>query len=249
MVVVPGTFTLKLAPPEGHQLPPGYSRKPPGFSPRSCWEPGRGPRPLSCREALNLASESGPDSWVGMWSREGLSRSQRAHCAWGACVIPPPVLTLFLFLQSGGGSVPPMKVVTPGTSRLKAAQGQAGSPDKGKHGKQRAEYMRIQAQQQVSLGTTGAGPGPHPDPLPLPTGSAVCWPSLASIPVTTFLPAAQRGPPCQDCPTGPLSHLLLPLSSPSAQDLVLSQMAPFSEGPSLRTREGCLLSRSWTRPC
>ncbi|XP_069399380.1 SRC kinase signaling inhibitor 1 isoform X8 [Ovis canadensis] len=50
--------------------------------------------------------------------------------------------------QSGGGSVPPMKVVTPGASRLKAAQGQAGSPDKGKHGKQRAEYMRIQAQQQ-----------------------------------------------------------------------------------------------------
>ncbi|EPY87180.1 cas-associated protein-like protein [Camelus ferus] len=52
--------------------------------------------------------------------------------------------------QSGGGSVPPMKVVTPGASRLKAAQGQAGSPDKGKHGKQRAEYMRIQAQQQSS---------------------------------------------------------------------------------------------------
>uniref|UniRef100_A0A8C5JUX5 SRC kinase signaling inhibitor 1 n=1 Tax=Jaculus jaculus TaxID=51337 RepID=A0A8C5JUX5_JACJA len=52
-------------------------------------------------------------------------------------------------LESGGGSVPPMKVVTPGASRLKAAQGPAGSPDKGKHGKQRAEYMRIQAQQQV----------------------------------------------------------------------------------------------------
>nr|XP_035157308.1 SRC kinase signaling inhibitor 1 isoform X14 [Callithrix jacchus] len=53
-------------------------------------------------------------------------------------------------LESGGGSVPPMKVVTPGASRLKAAQGQAGSPDKSKHGKQRAEYMRIQAQQQES---------------------------------------------------------------------------------------------------
>ncbi|XP_077827537.1 SRC kinase signaling inhibitor 1 isoform X35 [Macaca mulatta] len=51
-------------------------------------------------------------------------------------------------LESGGGSVPPMKVVTPGASRLKAAQGQVGSPDKSKHGKQRAEYMRIQAQQQ-----------------------------------------------------------------------------------------------------
>ncbi|KAF6299818.1 SRC kinase signaling inhibitor 1 [Rhinolophus ferrumequinum] len=52
--------------------------------------------------------------------------------------------------KSGGGSVPPMKVVTPGASRLKAAQSQAGSPDKGKHGKQRAEYMRIQAQQQAT---------------------------------------------------------------------------------------------------
>ncbi|XP_031790123.1 SRC kinase signaling inhibitor 1 isoform X5 [Piliocolobus tephrosceles] len=58
---------------------------------------------------------------------------------------PPP---LPLSPQSGGGSVPPMKVVTPGASRLKAAQGQVGSPDKSKHGKQRAEYMRIQAQQQ-----------------------------------------------------------------------------------------------------
>uniref|UniRef100_A0A8D0U665 Actin interacting protein 3-like C-terminal domain-containing protein n=1 Tax=Sus scrofa TaxID=9823 RepID=A0A8D0U665_PIG len=53
-------------------------------------------------------------------------------------------------LESGGGSVPPMKVVTPGASRLKAAQGQASSPDKGKHSKQRAEYMRIQAQQQAT---------------------------------------------------------------------------------------------------
>lgn len=63
-----------------------------------------------------------------------------------------PVPTLFFFLQSG---VPPMKVVTPGASRLKATQGQAGSPDKGKHGKQRAEYMRIQAQQQVGRACAG----------------------------------------------------------------------------------------------
>ncbi|XP_008060784.1 SRC kinase signaling inhibitor 1 [Carlito syrichta] len=55
--------------------------------------------------------------------------------------------------KSGGGSVPPMKVVTPGASRLKAVQGQAGSPDKGKHGKQRAEYMRIQAQQFQCFGS------------------------------------------------------------------------------------------------
>lgn len=49
--------------------------------------------------------------------------------------------------------MPPMKVVTPGASRLKATQGPAGSPDKGKHSKQRAEYMRIQAQQQVRVGS------------------------------------------------------------------------------------------------
>ncbi|NXR23349.1 SRCN1 inhibitor, partial [Cinclus mexicanus] len=49
-------------------------------------------------------------------------------------------------LQSGGVSIPAMKVVNP-TSRLK--QGQQGSPDKGKHIKQRMEYMRIQGQQQV----------------------------------------------------------------------------------------------------
>lgn len=92
-------------------------------------------------------------------------------------MIPSPTLTLFLFVQSGGGSVPPMKVVTPGASRLKAVQGQAGSPDKGKHGKQRAEYMRIQAQQQVSLGKGRRGAGgvrraaPHTDPTPHLTSS------------------------------------------------------------------------------
>ncbi|EPQ05070.1 SRC kinase signaling inhibitor 1 [Myotis brandtii] len=62
----------------------------------------------------------------------------------------PPRPKVAASSPSGGGSVPPMKVVTPGASRLKAAQGQAGSPDKGKHGKQRAEYMRIQAQQQAT---------------------------------------------------------------------------------------------------
>ncbi|NXB52253.1 SRCN1 inhibitor, partial [Leucopsar rothschildi] len=49
--------------------------------------------------------------------------------------------------QSGGVSIPAMKVVNP-ASRLK--QGQQGSPDKGKHIKQRMEYVRIQqGQQQV----------------------------------------------------------------------------------------------------
>jgi len=49
--------------------------------------------------------------------------------------------------QSGGVSIPPMKMVNP-ASRLK--QSQQGSPDKGKHIKQRMEYMRIQGQQQVA---------------------------------------------------------------------------------------------------
>ncbi|NXC75011.1 SRCN1 inhibitor, partial [Anhinga anhinga] len=48
--------------------------------------------------------------------------------------------------QSGGVSIPAMKVVNP-ASRLK--QTQQGSPDKSKHIKQRMEYMRIQGQQQV----------------------------------------------------------------------------------------------------
>ncbi|NXW83571.1 SRCN1 inhibitor, partial [Alopecoenas beccarii] len=48
--------------------------------------------------------------------------------------------------QSGGVSIPAMKVVNP-ASRLK--QSQQGSPDKGKHVKPRMEYMRIQGQQQV----------------------------------------------------------------------------------------------------
>uniref|UniRef100_A0A8U8BUL7 Uncharacterized protein n=1 Tax=Geospiza parvula TaxID=87175 RepID=A0A8U8BUL7_GEOPR len=53
----------------------------------------------------------------------------------------------FVSRQSGGVSIPAMKVVNP-ASRLK--QGQQGSPDKGKHIKQRMEYMRIQGQQQAT---------------------------------------------------------------------------------------------------
>lgn len=132
-------------------------------------------------------------------------------------MIPSPTLTLFLFVQSGGGSVPPMKVVTPGASRLKAAQGQAGSPDKSKHGKQRAEYMRIQAQQQVSLGKgrQGAGGGaqgrpphrPHPPPHLQPPAvlytPAGCWLSPASIPVTTLLRLSREVLPARTTPPVP----------------------------------------------
>uniref|UniRef100_A0A8C8BE74 SRC kinase signaling inhibitor 1 n=1 Tax=Otus sunia TaxID=257818 RepID=A0A8C8BE74_9STRI len=50
-------------------------------------------------------------------------------------------------LESGGVSIPAMKVVNP-ASRLK--QSPQGSPDKSKHIKQRMEYMRIQGQQQAA---------------------------------------------------------------------------------------------------
>ncbi|XP_019363276.1 PREDICTED: SRC kinase signaling inhibitor 1 [Gavialis gangeticus] len=50
-------------------------------------------------------------------------------------------------LESGGVSIPAMKMVNP-ASRLK--QSQQGSPDKSKHIKQRMEYMRIQGQQQAA---------------------------------------------------------------------------------------------------
>ncbi|NXT76024.1 SRCN1 inhibitor, partial [Zapornia atra] len=61
-------------------------------------------------------------------------------------LLPKPQLPLST-PQSGGVSIPAMKVVNP-ASRLK--QGQQGSPDKSKHIKQRMEYMRIQGQQQVA---------------------------------------------------------------------------------------------------
>ncbi|NXJ86674.1 SRCN1 inhibitor, partial [Trogon melanurus] len=61
-------------------------------------------------------------------------------------LLPKPQLPLDT-PQSGGVSIPAMKVVNP-ASRLKQSQ-QQGSPDKSKHIKQRMEYMRIQGQQQV----------------------------------------------------------------------------------------------------
>ncbi|KAM7081908.1 LOW QUALITY PROTEIN: SRC kinase signaling inhibitor 1 [Ciconia maguari] len=61
-------------------------------------------------------------------------------------LLPKPQLPLDT-PQSGGVSIPAMKVVNP-ASRLK--QSQQGSPDKSKHIKQRMEYMRIQGQQQAA---------------------------------------------------------------------------------------------------
>ncbi|XP_042643071.1 SRC kinase signaling inhibitor 1 isoform X13 [Tyto alba] len=74
-------------------------------------------------------------------------------------------------LESGGVSIPAMKVVNP-ASRLK--QSQQGSPDKSKHIKQRMEYMRIQGQQQssqsftppVSPASSKEDAGQRPTPLP-----------------------------------------------------------------------------------
>ncbi|CAM9798753.1 unnamed protein product [Bubo scandiacus] len=61
-------------------------------------------------------------------------------------LLPKPQLPLDT-PQSGGVSIPAMKVVNP-ASRLK--QSPQGSPDKSKHIKQRMEYMRIQGQQQAA---------------------------------------------------------------------------------------------------
>ncbi|XP_015741386.1 SRC kinase signaling inhibitor 1 isoform X3 [Coturnix japonica] len=77
--------------------------------------------------------------------------------------------------QSGGVSIPPMKMVNP-ASRLK--QSQQGSPDKSKHIKQRMEYMRIQGQQQASR------PSKDPNetsPAEKPTSGRTSIPVLTSF--------------------------------------------------------------------
>ncbi|KAG9474052.1 hypothetical protein GDO78_004380 [Eleutherodactylus coqui] len=51
-------------------------------------------------------------------------------------------------LESGGMSIPPMKMVNPVGSRLKSVQQSSGDKSN-KHSKQRMEYMRIQGHQQV----------------------------------------------------------------------------------------------------
>nr|XP_054402290.1 SRC kinase signaling inhibitor 1 isoform X7 [Pongo abelii] len=136
--------------------------------------------------------------------------------------------------KSGGGSVPPMKVVTPGASRLKAAQGQAGSPDKSKHGKQRAEYMRIQAQQQEfphsdtedsTAGSWRRGERASEFVTPAaPTSGSLLRPGLPwgaeggfcgpLLPATLFLsPLPSSSSQGSACYSGPHSHPGLPLSS------------------------------------
>ncbi|XP_069916873.1 SRC kinase signaling inhibitor 1 isoform X4 [Oryctolagus cuniculus] len=102
--------------------------------------------------------------------------------------------------QSGGGGVPPMKVVTPGASRLKAAQAQAGSPDKSKHGRQRAEYLRTQAPQQATKPPKEMS-GSNESSSPVsekPSASRTSIPVLTSFgapaPASTALPAFPQPP-------------------------------------------------------
>lgn len=72
--MLPGTLALEVAPPGGHQLSLGYSRKLPKNSHSGAvGNLAGGPCPLSCRGALNLASEcGGPGSpGQGCGAREG----------------------------------------------------------------------------------------------------------------------------------------------------------------------------------
>ncbi|XP_036612016.1 SRC kinase signaling inhibitor 1 [Trichosurus vulpecula] len=117
------------------------------------------PQAQSEKDPLGLDSEERDASlWLPFQRldslEEMLQELEATLNAMGKAPSAPPIGTLSGTLfqprssQSGGVSIPPMKMVTPGASRLKP--GQASSPDKGKHSKQRSEYMRIQAQQQVS---------------------------------------------------------------------------------------------------
>ncbi|XP_069733306.1 SRC kinase signaling inhibitor 1 isoform X7 [Phaenicophaeus curvirostris] len=119
-------------------------------------------------------------------------------------LLPKPQLP-FDTLQSGGVSIPAMKVVNP-ASRLK--QSQQGSPDKSKHIKQRMEYMRIQGQQQSSQSFTppvspasskedaGQRPAPLPAPIPPRKGGKQ---RLPKVPRTPPDPTA-RPPPSPSIP-------------------------------------------------
>ncbi|XP_057258603.1 SRC kinase signaling inhibitor 1 isoform X12 [Pezoporus wallicus] len=102
-------------------------------------------------------------------------------------------------LESGGVSIPAMKVVNP-ASRLK--QSQQGSPDKSKHIKQRMEYMRIQGQQQssqsftppVSPASSKEDTGQHPTPLPMRAAPIPPRKGGKQLPKTPLHPSARSRP-------------------------------------------------------
>ncbi|XP_053309167.1 SRC kinase signaling inhibitor 1 isoform X2 [Spea bombifrons] len=82
-------------------------------------------------------------------------------------------------LESGGMSIPPMKMVNTVGSRLKAVQ-QSGGDKSNKHSKQRMEYMRIQGHQQAARPSKEAASVNEANP-----GSDKTAPSRTSIPVLT----------------------------------------------------------------
>ncbi|XP_074835166.1 SRC kinase signaling inhibitor 1 isoform X2 [Carettochelys insculpta] len=100
---------------------------------RSCWHAG-------------TMEPAYPDSSQG----EGDAPQRSSPSRTKPPLLPKPHLPLDS-PQSGGVSVPAMKMVNP-ASRLK--QSQQGSPDKSKHIKQRMEYVRIQGQQQSAKNLT-----------------------------------------------------------------------------------------------
>ncbi|XP_068774991.1 SRC kinase signaling inhibitor 1 isoform X5 [Struthio camelus] len=128
-------------------------------------------------------------------------------------LLPKPQLPLDS-PQSGGVSIPAMKMVNP-ASRLK--QSQQGSPDKSKHIKQRMEYMRIQGQQQCSqwlsnlLRPQGKVTKASLSPLNLPLPSSPLPPlSSARTPAPCLCPRAgqqhhERGLSCSVLPSLPWS--------------------------------------------
>ncbi|KAM4692275.1 SRC kinase signaling inhibitor 1 [Rhinophrynus dorsalis] len=82
-------------------------------------------------------------------------------------------------LESGGVSIPPMKMVNTVGSRLKGTQQSSGDKSS-KHSKQRMEYMRIQGHQQAARPSKDAGGMNETNP-----GSDKTSPSRTSIPVLT----------------------------------------------------------------
>ncbi|KAM4622744.1 SRC kinase signaling inhibitor 1 isoform 1-T1 [Discoglossus pictus] len=82
-------------------------------------------------------------------------------------------------LESGGVSIPPMKMVSTVGSRLKSTQ-PSGGDKSNKHSKQRMEYMRIQGHQQAARPSKEAGGANETNP-----GTDKTAPSRTSIPVLT----------------------------------------------------------------
>lgn len=188
------------------------------FSLRSCWEPGWGPLSPLLQRGLKpgLRVWRSRESWTGMWSQGRVSRSQRAHQGGPS----PRGSTWYLGVLYDPTSNP-NSVSLPTEWRWQRATHEGGDcggfSAEGGSGPGRQPRQR-QARQ--AEGRVHEDPGPaagrrgHCSPPPQQCAPAVCGPSPARIPGTTFPPAAQRKPPRQDCPIGPSSRLLLALPIP-----------------------------------